>query len=499
MTLSEWRLRGYALIALVAVALALCAAVAARAGDDQPPRARDTWFTLSLGGHRCGWLHESVSVVDGGVETFNEMRMSVGRAGSETSMAIAWKCLERPIGHPLHCEVKTEAGGLLTEARFEFKGTEIAVTERAGGRSVERTMANPSGSWLTPAQVEALIDAQRASGASEFHYRTIDPGSGMQIVEVKSTRSGESGEGRTTWSTENATLGITSTELVSREGELLSSRTRLPLGDLLAERADRASAQRPWKGADIDLIRSTMVPLAAPEDRLLKGTTATLAVTALDGAAIMFPTAGAQTSRPRPEGGSEVTVTVGGTTPATPEEVQDPRYLASTAIVDAGDPAVQALASRALLDATLTDDSPAASRAEGMRAFVDRFIDKKNLASAFASASSVATTRSGDCSEHAVLLAALLRSQGIPARLASGLVYADEFAGKRGVFAWHMWTQALIDGRWLDFDATLRGRAFHAGHLLIATSPQDDASIDADFSRLLAVIGNLRIEVIRVD
>ena len=40
-----------------------------------------------------------------------------------------------------------------------------------------------------------------------------------------------------------------------------------------------------------------------------------------------------------------------------------------------------------------------------------------------ATAAEVARSREGDCTEHAVLLAALARARGIPARVAMGLVY----------------------------------------------------------------------------
>ena len=86
-------------------------------------------------------------------------------------------------------------------------------------------------------------------------------------------------------------------------------------------------------------------------------------------------------------------------------------------------------------------------RAEAMRAFVFDYIEEKNLSTAFASASEVARTRIGDCSEHGVLLAAMLRADGIPARVAHGLVFVPGFGKKKqGAFGWHMWTQAMIDG-----------------------------------------------------
>ncbi len=136
-------------------------------------------------------------------------------------------------------------------------------------------------------------------------------------------------------------------------------------------------------------------------------------------------------------------------------------------------------------------------RAEAMRQAVHDRISHKALDTAFASASETARTRGGDCTEHGVLLCAMLRADGIPARVASGLIYADSFAGHREIFGWHMWTQALIDGKWVDFDATLPVR-FDAVHVLTSTSSLADTAGSAELSSVLLLMGNLQIEVLEV-
>ena len=67
-------------------------------------------------------------------------------------------------------------------------------------------------------------------------------------------------------------------------------------------------------------------------------------------------------------------------------------------------------------------------------------------------ASQVATRRTGDCTEHAVLLAALARSQHLPARVAVGTVLARA-GDELGAFG-HAWTEIYRDGRWDLVDAT---------------------------------------------
>jgi hypothetical protein len=112
-----------------------------------------------------------------------------------------------------------------------------------------------------------------------------------------------------------------------------------------------------------------------------------------------------------------------------------------------------------------------------MRRFVYRYITRKDLSVGFGSASEVARSREGDCSEHGCLLAAMLRADGIPSRAVSGLIYADQLGG---AFGYHMWTQGLfeIDGQrcWIDLDATLApSTPFDATHIaLVVTSLADD-------------------------
>ena len=159
-------------------------------------------------------------------------------------------------------------------------------------------------------------------------------------------------------------------------------------------------------------------------------------------------------------------------------------------MVDSADPLVIKLAQRACRDA---GDAPMA-RADALRTFVSRHISDKDLDTAFATASETARMRTGDCSEHGILLCAMLRAEGIPARVATGLVYVDQMFGRDSFFGWHMWTQALIDGRWIDLDATLENR-YNALHVLTATSSMSDASGMSDLATVMQLMGNLEIEI----
>ena len=123
-------------------------------------------------------------------------------------------------------------------------------------------------------------------------------------------------------------------------------------------------------------------------------------------------------------------------------------------------------------------------------AFVRKYIFGKSLSVGYASALEVATTRQGDCTEHALLLTALARATGIPARVATGIAYVPHFSGRDHVFVPHAWTEAYVEGRWQGFDAALNG--FDAGHIALAVGDGDPVRYFAG----VALLGHLRIDAI---
>lgn len=91
--------------------------------------------------------------------------------------------------------------------------------------------------------------------------------------------------------------------------------------------------------------------------------------------------------------------------------------------------------------------------------------------------------RSGDCTESAVLLAALGRAAGIPTRVANGLIYTRElYHGVSNAFLPHSWVLAYVDGKWRSYDAGVK--SFDATHIALTVGDGGPKSISA--SRQLA-------------
>jgi hypothetical protein len=159
----------------------------------------------------------------------------------------------------------------------------------------------------------------------------------------------------------------------------------------------------------------------------------------------------------------------------------DEKYLGSSRQLECGHPAVVKMANEAAGD--LTDPVEIAL---AMEKSVHRHLKSKNFSTALATAAEVAQSLEGDCTEHAVLLAALLRVKGIPSRIVVGLVYA----APHSAFGGHMWTEAFLDGRWVPLDATLGQGGIGAAHLKFADSSLDDDA-PAPVTTFLPLIGLL--------
>lgn len=102
--------------------------------------------------------------------------------------------------------------------------------------------------------------------------------------------------------------------------------------------------------------------------------------------------------------------------------------------------------------------------------------------------------RRGDCTEDALVLAALARAAGIPAMVASGLVYERErYHGTRDAFLPHAWTIAYVDGRWRSYDISVGG--FDATHIALAVGDGDPATITAGWKRAALIDWRAMAEV----
>ena len=162
-------------------------------------------------------------------------------------------------------------------------------------------------------------------------------------------------------------------------------------------------------------------------------------------------------------------------------------FLSSTIYLDTDDLLIQKLAKKAKGNARKPGEI-----AKKLTKFVYGHVSGKNYGVGFATASEVARNKEGDCTEHAVLLAALGRVLSIPTRVATGLVYADEFEGEKNVLVYHMWTQFYIDGEWVDLDPALGLVKCQSDRITFSVDSMED-DLMASMIPLMELINNLKV------
>ena len=474
------------------------------------PTARAEWelveesfYALTLGGHPCGRTSERIERAGDRYRTVSTIEMRFVRLGQETRIELASEFVEDARGEPVEATVRQRGAEAV---RYVFESPRRARMERGAVREV-RELAGDA--WLTPREVTAFIAARHAAGAAEIRFATLDVQSGFVVAEIAMRRVGEA-ERRIAdralrlvqYEVRNSIQPVVARDLYDAEARLCESTTSIGLGDLVSRRSTRAEADACYARASFDLLAGTFVPsprIARYEER----TDLELRLEATAGEMPDLPTEGSQAFRRIDARTAVVSVDVLRASGEKPGDRSDPRWLKPSELIDSDSEAVRGL----LAKARLGEGVSPRERANALRLLVSRHLRDKNMATAFGSASEAARSRSGDCTEHAVLLAALCRAAGIPARVASGLVYVPDLGGKGPGWGWHLWTQVLVEPPfvagggglgWVDFDATVgsEGRGHHPAHILVATSDLSGGATDPAFSRALSLIGALKVSVV---
>jgi hypothetical protein len=447
--------------ALIAFALLpLCAAAA-------PPE--DQWFTVLLDGRKIGSFESTRELRDGRVVTSQTLDLSIERAGTAVALRSEETSEETPDGKPLAFGSVSKLSGGETTIEGTLHGDTATVKTQTGGAAQEREIAWPKGALL-PEGLRLVALGKGLAPGTRYSALAFQPSS-LDAAEID-TRVGAEERvdlpgGAKTLSAIEQTISLGGTPVKSRlwvDAEQTVHKLTMPVigVDLVLLACDRACATAPNQGTDIFDRTLMLSPRALTRAELDRGMRYVLAPSD-GGAALKLPETGEQRVAAK-DGALFVTITpaprAGGERAPAPADYAPNDWLQSKT------PEVEALARKA---ASGANDPLAQMRL--LETFVRGYIKDKTLGVGYASALEVVRKPEGDCTEHAVLLAALGRSLGIATRVVDGLAYAPGFAGKDRVFVPHAWVQAWIGGRWQSFDAALPG--FDAGHIALSVGDGD--------------------------
>ncbi len=504
MTKKRWLHSGPFIFAFLFTAFAWCGPELARESvvATASPAAElgsTRWFVVSVEGKKIGYQRQVIEASAGHVRQTDTMDIVIDRGGEKASLYTETMTEETSAGRPLSFAVRYRASSqeTLTQGLVLADRT-IQITETVNGEvRPMRTLKLSSDALFPNAQINKL----RASGlkpGTSISFIAFDPSVMLSFqvqTNVLAPQQSDTFEGSKSLLKVKQIMHLPGTDvpssaLVDADFNLYSVDTAIGGLNMRLVASTRAVALAPNDSSNLFVEQFAKAPraLSAAEEAgalryriRLKTKTATLAP---------------QTDEQRVSvsaDGFDVVICARCGTAAAAEKT--PANLAAarkpTAWLQSDDPDIR---QAALLQ--VKGKIGAQAQMQALQAFVAARISDSNLSTAYASAKEAFVSKSGDCTEHALLLAAMGRAVGIPTRVVGGLAYAQNYLGQRDIFVPHAWTQAFIGDRWQSFDAAL-GR-FDSGHIALAITDGDPSSAFVG-ATLLGNVAIDAIDVVRAD
>ncbi len=429
------------------------------------PRSReastDEWFGVYQGEHKIGHTHR-VATRSATGWTFRD----------ESSLSIAMLGTPQPLTTALAAETD-DAFALRT---FTFTLASPAATFTASGTSDGRRLEVGYGvGGRTDALVVPLEEPIRLPGALRPRIAAAQPAMGTRFAHtvfspltLRTETSTSVVEGRETIDGVDTLRlaeeqqGLTARVWLARDGRAV--REEGALGFVLRAEPRAKALAGVEAGAPVDLALATRIPLAGRIEHPREAESLTFRVTG--------PAADLVPDDPPRQRMRDGVLRIVRDTPPGGGPRPDASYTAPSPFVESDDPAIVARA-RAIIG----DETDPATRARRLLRWVRTSITQAPSLTV-PSAREVVRTLRGDCNEHAVLLTALARAAGIPARVVAGVVYQD------GDFFYHAWSELWLDG-WVSADAVFAQMPADATHVkLLEGGPERHAQLARLMGRL---------------
>lgn len=433
----------------------------------------DDWFVIRINGQRSGFSRLVRKTSAGVIRTESKSEMSVKRKNQPMTISSELMYEETPDGKLIRFVWRHKESNEVKEQRGEVKD----------GKLVLNTGEIPyDPNWVFPTTEERLIREKTGT----FTYRTYNPEFGKPVTMVlEVNREGDTIKVRSY--IQEMTPGPVTYEDRTLDGRLLRQTVQLMGLQIAQERSDAKTALLNERGEIPEVFAHTLIVPRQKLHNARRLREATYRVTFRDGTPDPKSfTFDGQTVE-RTEGQSLILLV--RHRDSGDDSLQLPlkgpgEYLKPNETLQSNDPQVIAAAREAV-----GSETNALRAARLIEQWVFRNMDHGNLGVGFATAKEALQRRTGDCTEHAVLVAAMCRAVGIPSRVAVGLAYAsDGFGG-------HMWAEAWV-GEWVPLDAAFGGDFVDATHIKMGESSLNVGTVGAEFISVLMYLGRLDLDVL---
>jgi len=466
-------------------------------------RGDDSWDATYLGGSKIGFTHTYVEKLkDKGKDYLRvriDMELHLKRDKDISVVKLQYGTIETPDGQVLRLDTRTQASEdsdirahgdvirgqmvLKLDANGAHEEKKIPWgTEVRGPYAAEQSMAKKPMKEREQRALRMFIPDLNKIADIALSSRGIEP----VILGDSSTRPLLRVE-QTTTVDGKPRPEFNNTMWVDSRGQVLKAEQET-FGKLVTYRTTKEGATSPGGPIQFDLISGTVIKAArripnAEQTRYVKYR---IAFSGGDVAQAVPSDARQTVAREGNQAAAIMEVKSSGPVDGQPGPAEvDAQYVQPNVLINSEDSRVKSLATRV----TRGVDDPWI-KAQRINHWVWQSVTHKNFGVGFAAASEVARNLTGDCSEHAVLAAAMCRAAGIPARVVVGLVYVEKHQG----FGYHMWDEVYINQRWVALDPTWDQTTVDAAHIKLSESSLEGVAPFEAFVPILKVAGKLEIE-----
>jgi len=468
----------------------------------------DEWMEIFISGQKVGYGHQLFRRVGDHVITESHEEFRVKRLNFELTSTEDASSEETLDGVPLSFHSATMMSDQPTVVDGHGDGKVFSITKTVGNYHDAQQVTFPAGTLMDWGQ-ERLGQLKGLAPGTTYEFPNYDPSDDafapLPVRVTVGPREKVQVHGQDV-ETSRVTLhilsksGLDMSDMVSWvDAQENTVKMSMDLGGLSMEMAACTEAQAKEDYVSKDIFSASLIVL---DQAVPAGASAvTFQLHRADGQPLPPPPESAtEHSVSLPDGGIALTLrrapAPSQNDPPLGAGLPDPApYLARNSFLDTSDPLVRKLATQA----GGPESTEPVTVAWQLRDFVADYIDKKDLSVGFATASQTAQSREGDCTEHAVLLAALGRVRGLPTRTVSGLVYLPEYMGQKNVLGFHMWTQFFFNGQWVDFDSAITDGPEPYWRLGLVASDLNEVSLSDFTLDLMRWMAKLKITVPAVE
>ena len=417
----------------------------------------DQWYEVFLGNKKVGYVHDQMQQDGEVIKSQNNFVMQVKRAGQTIEITAEQRVLEKISGELLEFSTEMKMAGIPMVKKGRVEGGELVVFEKQFITGKEtRYSFDPEGMMTWGLRKKVIKNGFRESGKA-YEMKVYSPDIGMKApvnanifcFGKKLIHIGE--EKRKAYEVDmelKSPFGSLNTKSWFDE-DCVALRTEMSMGgmNISMVQVPKKNAKKMEEDAH-EFLLSSVVPLnaAVPVSNKNVFTMETIkgkwSGKLFEGTGQRIEKIDHKSVRVIVDQSLKNAKVVG--------EIDFQPFLSANVYLDTDDLLIQKLAEKGK-GSTKTPKEIANKLTE----FVHRYVSAKSYGVGFATASEVARTKEGDCTEHSILLAALGRALGIPSRVVTGLVFAGQFEGKKNVLVYHMWTQFYIDNHWKNYDSAL--------------------------------------------